>query len=114
MKKLVFFIFLIANLWSYNCAVIAPSISTQNESYRVMRKLQCSFSSFRDSDFILVVVRSELFDPLMLSYESVSELKRDSDMQLNISGSNFHIYIYGLNGDLSVNQLKHISYKAND
>lgn len=69
---------------------------------------------FREADAILVVVRSMLYNPLNYSYDSIKELQDDADGQLNISGENFHIYIYQINNDLSVTQLKHTSYKAED
>jgi hypothetical protein len=63
---------------------------------------------------VLVVVRSELEMPLIGFYESVGELKRDAEMQLNISGSNYVVYIFGLDDDLRPIELKRIAYPAND
>jgi hypothetical protein len=59
-------------------------------------------------------VRSELEMPLTGFYESVGELKRDAEMQLNISGSNYVVYIFGLDDDLRPTELKRIAYPAND
>lgn len=93
-------------------AVIAPSVSTSVEAREVLAKNGWSETSLRDADGVLVVVRSMLYNPLNYSYRSVSDLQRDADTQLNISGDNFHVYLYQMNNDLSVRQLKHASYKA--
>ena len=63
---------------------------------------------------ILVVVRSSLFNPLSSSYETVCELKEDAEIQLNISGPNFHVYLYSMDDDLRVTQLSHRSFSATD
>jgi len=97
---------------SLNMAVIAPSVSTSMEARSIMREKGWLETNFRQADGILVVVRSMLFNPLNYSYRSIDDLQKDADMQLNISGEKFHVYIYQINDDLSVTQLKHISYKA--
>lgn len=97
---------------SLNMAVIAPSVSTSMEARSIMRQKGWIETNFRQADGILVVVRSMLFNPLSYSYRSIGDLQKDADMQLNISGENFHVYIYQINDDLSVTQLKHINYKA--
>lgn len=71
-------------------------------------------SSLRQADAILVVVRSMLFNPLDYSYDSPKELQDDAESQLNISGENFHVYVYSIGDDMKVSQEKHVSYKAND
>lgn len=95
-------------------AVIAPSASTRVEARSLLTHWHLQETPLREADGILVVVRSALFNPLMSSYDSIKELQDDADRQLNISGENFHIYIYEINSDLSVSQLKHTSYKADD
>lgn len=95
-------------------AIIAPSVSTSIESKEILNRNGWVESNFRQAQGILVVVRSMLFNPLNDTYDSIDELNDDADSQLNISGDNFHIYIYQINDDLSVRQLKHVNYKAND
>lgn len=95
-------------------AVIAPSVSTSVEARSIMRRLGWVESNLGEAQAILVVVRSMLSDPLNYSYDSIKELQDDADMQLNITGEKFHIYIYQINADLGVTQLKHTSYKATD
>ncbi len=97
---------------SLKMAVIAPSVSTSMEARSIMREKGWIETNFRQADGILVVVRSMLFNPLSYSYRSIGDLQEDADMQLNISGEKFHVYIYQINDDLSVSQLKHINYKA--
>jgi hypothetical protein len=97
-----------------NVAVIAHSISTRNEAREVLRRQAWSEKSLRQADAILVVCRSGLNWPLSSSYNSIKELDEGARSQLNISGSNFHIYIYRINDNLSVDEIKHIHYKAND
>lgn len=94
--------------------VIAPSVSTSMEARSIRMKKGWVESSLRQADAILVVVRSMLFNPLDYSYDSVKELEDDADSQLNISGENFHVYIYSIDDDMEVSQEKHISYKADD
>jgi hypothetical protein len=94
--------------------VIAPSVSTSMEARSIRIKKGWTESSLRQADAILVVVRSMLFNPLDYSYDSVKELQDDSESQLNISGENFHVYIYSIDDDMKVSQEKHVSYKADD
>ena len=99
---------------SMDVAVIAPSVSTRTEARAVLARLGWHETSLRDAQGILVIVRSMLFNPLSFSYDSIKELQEDADGQLNISGENFHIYLYSINSDLSVDQSTHTSHKAND
>jgi len=94
--------------------VVAPSVSTSMEARRVLQQLKwVRTDSYKQADAILVVVRSVLFNPLSYSYSSVCDLLADAESQLNIAGLNFHVYVYQLNDDLSVNQIGHESYPAN-
>ena len=95
-------------------AVIAHSVSTSMEAREVRRRNGWTETSLRQADAILVVCRSGLNWPLNSSYDSIKELDEDADSQLNISGSNFHIYIYRINDDLSVDEIKHVHYPADD
>lgn len=95
-------------------AVIAPSISTSAEAKNVLQRQGWVSGDLKGADAILVVVRSGLSWPLSSSYRNIGELQRDADGQLNISGDNFHVYIFTINRDLSVIEAKHVSYPAND
>lgn len=75
-------------------AVIAPSVSASIEARSIMRRLGWTESNLREAEGILVVVRSMLSDPLNYSYNSIKELREDADIQLNITGEKFHVYIY--------------------
>src|SRR5262249_5483062 len=87
-------------------AVIAPSVSTSMKAREIRAAvLKKREVSLRYAEAILVVVRSSLFNPLRSSYDSVGELKRDADNQLNIAGPKFHVYTYSIDDDLAVSQL---------
>jgi hypothetical protein len=68
----------------------------------------------RRAQFVLVVVRSELELPLTSFYGSLCDLRHDAEMQLNISGSNYVVYVFALDDELRPRELKRISYPAND
>jgi hypothetical protein len=94
-------------------AVVAHSISTRVEARKVLaRQGWTETTNLRQADGILVVCRSGLNWPLNDAYRSFKELNDDADSQLNISGSNFHIYVYKLNNNLSVEKVAHQSFPA--
>ncbi len=93
-------------------AVIAHSISTSGEARMIRHRQGWIETEYKQADAILVVCRSGLSYPLSSYYGSIKELDEAADSQLNISGSNFHIYLYAINNDLSVNEVKHIHYPA--
>jgi hypothetical protein len=94
-------------------AVVAHSISARVEARKVLaRQGWTETTNLRQADGILVVCRSGLNWPLNDSYRSFKELNDDADSQLNISGSNFHIYVYKLNDNLSVEKVAHHSFPA--
>lgn len=93
-------------------AVIAPSVSTSMEARTIMYQNGFVYADFRDSQAILVVVRSMLFYPLFNQYDSVRDLDQAANMQLNICGTYFHVYLFTFNSDLSVSQVYHDYYEA--
>ena len=96
-------------------AVIAHSVSTSIEARKVrMQQGWTETTNLRQADAILVVCRSGLIRPLDSSYNSIQELDRDAESQLNIVGLNFHVYIYRINDDLSVDEIKHVHYPTDD
>jgi len=94
--------------------VIAESVSTSMEAQRILYQQRWTEVPLRRAQFVLVVVRSELEMPLTGFYSSVAELKRDAEMQLNIAGSNYVIYVFALDDDLRPTEVKRIAYPAND
>jgi hypothetical protein len=96
-------------------AVIAHSVSTRIEARTVLRRQGWTQTDdLRRADGILVVCRSSLTYPLNSSYPSIRDLDEDVNSQLNISGPLYHAYLYRINADLSVSEVKHVHYKAND
>jgi hypothetical protein len=79
-----------------------------------MQRQRWAEAPLRRADLVLVVVRSELQMPLSGIYSSVTELKQDAEMQLNISGSNFVVYVFALDDDLRPTELKRVAYPAHD
>ncbi|GAB1536281.1 hypothetical protein ADMFC3_19120 [Geovibrio sp. ADMFC3] len=115
----VFFIIIFSSGFLYaeiglNVATIAHSVSTSMKAREIRTQQGWNEVPFKQADVVLVVCRSTLSYPLMSSYKNVNQLSQDADMQLNISGSLYHVYLYKLNDDLSVNEIKHTSFKAND
>ncbi len=94
--------------------VIAHSLSTRMKAREILMNSRLHEANLRQSDGALVVCRSELFNPLNYSYGSVGELNEDADRQLNISGSNYHVYIYSFDEDFQCHQVKHTSFPADD
>lgn len=79
---------------------------------RILSQLQLSETPLKRADQVLVVVRSSLNDPLSYSDETVCELKKDAEDQLNIAGPDFHIYVYNVDDALRVSRLSHRSFPA--
>ena len=95
--------------------VIAHSISTRSEARLVMQKQGWGRAATpSQANGILVVCRSGLSYPLNSSYRNIKELNDDADSQLNISGSNYHIYVFNLNGNKTLSEAQHVYYPAND
>lgn len=117
MNKIWFF-FIICSCYlfaqSMSVAVIAPSISTSMKAREIRMSKGWSEVNYKNSDAILVVCRSGLYLPLSSSYDSVKELEDDANNQLNISGSNYHVYLFKLNDNLSVTEVNHTNFPAND
>jgi hypothetical protein len=93
-------------------AVIAPTLATSSEARAILARQGWHESSLKRADAILVVVRSNLYDPLEFSYQSTVDLRKDADSQPNISGESVHIYLYSVDDRLGVSQLKHNSHKV--
>ncbi|MBU1121359.1 MAG: hypothetical protein KKF54_01505 [Candidatus Omnitrophica bacterium] len=102
---------IIPKLKGYDVVVITDSISCSRLARYIMQQNYISESSLREADLILTVVRSSLNWPLDSSYDSIGELKKDIESQLNISGSNGHIYVYEINNDLSVYEIFHSGFE---
>jgi len=95
-------------------AVIAHSVSTSMIARDVRMRKGWAELPLREADFVLVVCRSTLSDPLDYSYPSLRELDEDAENQLNIAGDRAHVYLYEVNADRSVVRRKHDSFRADD
>jgi hypothetical protein len=94
--------------------VIAESVSTSIEARRIAQQQQWIIVPLRHARYALVVVRSELEHPLGGLYSNVFEIKKDAEMQLNIAGSNFVVYLFELDDNFRPTQLRRQSYRARD
>jgi hypothetical protein len=93
--------------------VIAPSVFCNMEAHKALKQNGWSETkNIGTTDAILVVVHSSLSNPLSNRYDSLEELAKDAEDQLNIDGSKFHIYLFQRQGNSSVSQTRHINYKA--
>jgi len=95
-------------------AVITHSVSTSIVARDICRRARWSVVKPREAEFVLVVCRSELLDPLNISYESFRKLDDAAKSQLNIAGSIYHIYTFQVNDDLSLKETSHRSFRAPD
>jgi len=95
-------------------AVIAPSVSTSMKAREIISRMHWIAVPPDRTDMVLVVVRSLLAYPLFPSYGSFQELERAAEMQVNISGPNYHAYLFRLNTDGSYSQFEHTSFPANE
>lgn len=94
--------------------VIAKSISTGVEARNILVQNNWVESNLRDADFALVVVRSMLRNPISSFSDDIFEIEDEADRQLNISGSNFVVYIYALDENLRPTLVQQTDYPATD
>lgn len=97
-----------------NVAVIAHSVSTRMEARNVISERSMNRIELKDAEKVLVVCRSGLRYPMSSSYRSISDLDDDADMQLNISGRYFHVYLFSVDSSGRVQELEHERYLASD
>lgn len=95
-------------------AVIARSVSTRMHARTILSEKGWHITESENADAVLVVVRSELSYPLDYCYDDLKKLSEDADGQLNISGSNFVVYLYSAYNDQPTCQLSRVRYPAHD
>ena len=96
-------------------SVIAPSVSTSSEARRILlEKRWREATRAKEAKHVLVVVRSGLRYPLRTAHTSLADLRKDAERQLNISGTNFHVYLFAFDDDLELVEVQHVSYEARD
>ncbi|GMV36120.1 MAG: hypothetical protein AMXMBFR61_06280 [Fimbriimonadales bacterium] len=93
--------------------VIAPSTAAREVARQVMRQSGWSDAKPKQADGVLVVVRSSMYNPLFTSSRSCfCDLRRNAERQPSLSGSKYHIYVYRLNDDLTVTEVRHTTRDA--
>ncbi len=88
-------------------AVIAPSEETFEIAEQIMIRLGQEELAPKLATRVLVVVYSDLVNPLSYSYGLYGDLVIEANQQTDVKSSMFHAYIYQINDDLSVNQIEH-------
>jgi len=105
---------LIPDLRGLNVNVFADSISCERLARSVLRLNGVIESSPRPADVVLVVTRSSFSNPLNSRYGSLSDLKRDSETLLSISGPNGHIYVFSIDDEMQTADVFHTKFKWDD
>ena len=95
-------------------AVIAHSVSTSMMARQILFRAGWRAVAPRKAQFVLVICRSELLNPLDAAYKSFKDLDRAAALQLNIAGSLYHLYVYRINEDLTLTAWTHRSCRALD
>jgi len=88
-------------------AVIAPSEETLEIAEQIRMRLGLGEILPKVADRVLVVVLSDLENPLSYSYGLYGDLAIEANQQMDVKASMFHAYIYQINDDLSVQQIEH-------
>ena len=98
----------------FDVVTIAHSVSTSIEARKIRAERGYIETSTEKADIVLVVCRSGLNWPLTSSsYTSFADLNTDAESQLNIAGSNFHIYLFSKSASGNLSELSHDKYPAN-
>jgi len=107
---------LVAATYAQNASVIvvAPAgnnHATNMEAQSVMRANNWTQGyDPRQSDGVLVAVRSSRFWPLADQYENLDTVRNAAEWNEQHDGYSFHVYLYQINQDLSLSQIAYESY----
>lgn len=100
---------------SAGVAVIAPSSENRGVARELLRHFKVSEVPPQKAVGVLVVLSTiSASDPLDMSYESYSELSKESESSGYISGTIHHVYLYRINDDSTVTQLDHKSFDSSN
>ncbi len=95
-------------------AVIAPSNAARSAAQDALWNLGWTETKdFNLADAIVVACQSNENWPLNTTYGSIKELESDAFLPVNTIGSDTHIYIYKINADMSVDEIKYLHLPAN-
>ena len=119
MNKKLWGLFLVSVVWGYSCAgiysqenelkavIITPSVSTAVKASQLLKNNGLVEAEFDKAECVFVVTRSDLSRPLNYSYPDIQQLRKDIDGQFNILGLKYHMYIYHINKNKSLSQIRH-------
>ena len=97
----------LSGMESEGIAVIAPSEETWEIAEQILMRMGQEEIPPKQAESVLVVVFSDLDNPLSYSYNLYGELVLDANRQMEIEALMYHAYIYQINDDLSVEQVEH-------
>lgn len=90
-------------------AVIAPSISARTAAHETLWNLGWTETkNLGQAEAVIVACNSNESWPLNNTYNSINELESDALLPANASGSDTHIYVYKINADMSVDEIKYL------
>ena len=96
-------------------AVIAPSNAARSAAQDALWNFGWTETKDFDlADAIVVACKSNENWPLNNTYSSIKELEIDAMLPANAIGSDTHIYVYKINADLSVDEIKYVHLPAKD
>lgn len=89
--------------------VIAPSIAARTAAQEALWNLGWTETkSLGQADAVVVACNSNESWPLNNTYGSIKELESDALLPANAIGSDIHIYVYKINADMSVDEIKYL------
>lgn len=96
-------------------AVIAPSGAALSAAKEALWSLGWTETkNLGQADAVVVACKSNENWPLNNTYSNIKELESDAMQQANIIGSDTHIYVYKINADMSVDEIKYLHLPAKD
>jgi hypothetical protein len=97
-----------------NVAIIAPSASTAVKAGELIALDHLNEVDASAAEAYLVVTRSDLTYPLSSFYSDERGLRGAVESQFNSSGSFYHMYLYAVNRDASLTEIRHTVFSAEE
>lgn len=96
-------------------AVIAPSTAARTAAQEALWNLGWTETkNLGQAEAVVVACKSNESWPLNNTYSSIKELESDALLPANSIGSDTHIYVYKINADMSVDEIKYLHLPAKD
>ena len=104
---LILISFLVSIPLTAQIAVIAPTFSDHEIAEDILMHAGLVEVDPYHATLILVVIHSDLYNPLFYSYDSFRDLKDAAELWSSPFADRIHIYIYEFDYDLSVYEMDH-------